>query len=407
MSRSHRSGEDSEYAWLVAGALAVTVTVSYGVLTYTFGIVLVPMQRELGWSRIELTAAFSLALAIWALAGIGVGVLLDRYSPRVLLAGGSALAAGLVLAWSQVHDRLQLYLVFAGLGVAMATVLYNSVFAVVTKWFRLRRRGALTAITIVGAFSSFIFSPLAGSLTVAFGWRQALVILAVLLAAVTIPLHASIPGAPPTTSVGEGDTNGGGRAREAMASLRFWLLTGSMALGSFTWSVMVVQLVPFLSDAGHSLQFGALAAGVVGLGQLPGRILFIGFGRALRGWRLPAATFLLAAVALTILELDRSEPAVFLFAAIFGTSAGMMTLMTASMPAELFGRRVYGAVSGVIYGCANGARASAPFISAAIAGLPGGYTTLLGSLIAVSVAAALLGFLAHTGREAPQVAQRT
>ncbi|TMF97946.1 MAG: MFS transporter, partial [Chloroflexi bacterium] len=179
MSRWPRTGEDSAYAWLVAGTLALTVTVSYGVLTYTFGIVLVPMQRELGWSRLELTAAFSLALAVWAVAGVGVGIALDRYNPRVLLAGGSALAAGLVVAWSQVHDRFQLYLVFAGIGVAMATVLYNSVFTVVTKWFRVRRREALTAITLVGAFSSFIFSPLAGSLTATFGWRDALLILAV------------------------------------------------------------------------------------------------------------------------------------------------------------------------------------------------------------------------------------
>src|SRR5206468_6182440 len=95
--------KDPPYGWLVVGTLAVTVTVSYGVLTYTFGIVLVPMQRELGWSRIELTGAFSLALAVWAVAGVGVGIAIDRYSPRVLLAGGSALAAGLVFGWSQVH----------------------------------------------------------------------------------------------------------------------------------------------------------------------------------------------------------------------------------------------------------------------------------------------------------------
>ena len=398
MSKARRSGEDSSYAWLVAGTLAVTVTVSYGVLTYTFGIVLVPMQRELGWSRLELTAAFSLALAVWAIGGIGAGAFLDRYPPRALLAGGSALAAGLVLAWSQVHDRVQLYLVFGGLGIAMAAVLYNSVFAVVTKWFRLRHREALVAITLVGAFSSFIFSPLAGSLTVEFGWRAALVILAVLLGAVTIPLHAGILRAPPIATVREPDD--AGQARTAIRSLRFWLLTASIALGSYSWSVMVVQLVPFLSDSGRSLQFASFAAGVVGLGQLPGRLVFIFFGRALRGSRLPAATFGLAALALAILAVNRSDFGVLLFAALFGTSAGMMTLMTASVPAELFGRRVYGGVSGVIYAFSNGARAAAPFISAVIATLPGGYSTLVGSLIAISIVAALLGFLALGGSDA-------
>src|SRR5205823_14168471 len=128
MSKWPRTGEDSAYAWLVAGTLAITVTVSYGVLTYTFGIVLVPMQRELGWSRLELTAAFSLALAVWAVAGVGVGIALDRYNPRVLLAGGSALAAGLVVAWSQVHDRFLLHPVLPGICVCIATVVYDSLF---------------------------------------------------------------------------------------------------------------------------------------------------------------------------------------------------------------------------------------------------------------------------------------
>ena len=52
MSKARRSGEDSSYAWLVAGTLAVTVTVSYGVLTYTFGIVLVTLLVQgstAGW----------------------------------------------------------------------------------------------------------------------------------------------------------------------------------------------------------------------------------------------------------------------------------------------------------------------------------------------------------------------
>src|SRR2546430_11092524 len=105
---------DPAYGWLVVGTLAVTVTVSYGVLTYAFGIVLVPMQRELGWSRIELAGAFSLALAAWALAGVPVGMALDRYSPRTLLTGGSAPGAGPVPARAQTHSRPDVYPVLAG-----------------------------------------------------------------------------------------------------------------------------------------------------------------------------------------------------------------------------------------------------------------------------------------------------
>jgi hypothetical protein len=67
---------------------------------------------------------------------------------------GSALGALLVLGWSRVHDLLLFYLVWMGIGVAMACVLYEAAFTVVTKWFRVRRRQALTAVTLMGGWSA-------------------------------------------------------------------------------------------------------------------------------------------------------------------------------------------------------------------------------------------------------------
>ncbi|TMC40197.1 MAG: MFS transporter, partial [Chloroflexi bacterium] len=265
------------------------------------------------------------------------------------------------------------------------------------KWFRYQRRAALTAITLVGAFSSFIFSPLTGTLTAEHGWRGALMVLAVILAAVGIPLHAAVLRPAPVAATEEAVSPARGHVRAVLRSRRFWFLAIALALGSYTWSAILVQLVPSLIDAGYGIQFGALAAGVVGIGQLPGRLVYVIFGRALRGARLPVATFGLAVAALAVLSLDRSEGTVLVFALVFGMSAGMLTLMSASVPAELFGRHVYGTLSGVIYGCSNGARAVAPFASAAIALLPGGYATLFGSLMLSSLLAATLGFLALRG----------
>ena len=76
----------------------------------------------------------------------------------------------------------------------MATVLYEPAFVVLAKWFPAaeQRRRALTALTLVAALASFIFLPLSQALIDAHGWRDALVVLAVILAAITIPLHALV-----------------------------------------------------------------------------------------------------------------------------------------------------------------------------------------------------------------------
>ena len=81
-------------AWAIVGALSITETVSWGILYYAFAAFLVPMQRELDASAAQLTGAFSLALAVSALAGVFVGRHLDRHSPRTLMTVGSIAGTG-------------------------------------------------------------------------------------------------------------------------------------------------------------------------------------------------------------------------------------------------------------------------------------------------------------------------
>jgi hypothetical protein len=138
-------------AWGIVGALSITETVSWGIVYYAFAVFLVPMQRELGFSTAQLTGAFSLALLISAVAGIAVGRYLDRHSPRGLMTAGSIAATALVLAWSRLRDLAALYVLWAALGVVMATVLYEPAFTVLAKWFpgaAQRRALILGAITI-------------------------------------------------------------------------------------------------------------------------------------------------------------------------------------------------------------------------------------------------------------------
>jgi MFS family permease len=93
------------------------------------------MQLELGYSTAQLTGAYSLALAVSALAGVVVGRHLDRHSPRALMTLGSIAGAALVVAWSQVHGLLAFYAVWLAIGIVMAAVLYEPAFTVLAKHF--------------------------------------------------------------------------------------------------------------------------------------------------------------------------------------------------------------------------------------------------------------------------------
>ena len=389
-------GGEPRYGWMIVAALGVTETVSYGILAYAFSVLLVPMQHDLGWSRPTLTGAYSLAILVSGVASIWVGRLLDRRSPRLVMSLGSALAAVLVFAWSRISSVLELYLVFAGLGVAMALVLYEPAFIVVTKWFNVRRRAALTTLTLIAAFASFIFSPLTQSLQEAHGWRHALAVLALVLAVVTIPLHALVLRRHPDVNEHRVARNKVGR-RQLLRRNSFWLLNAAFVLNAFATAAIAVHLIPLLVDHGHRATFAAFAAGLLGLAQIPGRLVFAVVARRIGVSAVPPAVFALAAAAFILLAVNRSPTAILIFVVAFGMSNGMSTLLRATLVGDLYGAESFGAISGLFSASTLGARAVAPFAAALIALSPGHDTTLL---VVLALASAIAAGVASRGTRA-------
>jgi MFS family permease len=414
---SSQPAADAHYGWTIVAVLAVTETVSWDVLYYAFAVFQVPMQHELGWSKTELTGAFSLALATSALAAFPVGRWLDRHSPRLLMTLGSVAGALLVLAWSRVHDLLLFYLVWIGIGLSMASVLYEPAFTVVTKWFRARRRQALTAVTLMGGFASFVFSPLSNRLIDAQGWRDALITLAIILAAATVPLHglflrrAPEQAKPATPALVAGDPPATFPERQvaaaaAIGSSGFWYLTGAFVLSSFATSAVTVHLIPYLLEGGRSAGFAAVAAGLMGLMQVPGRLVFASAARALpRPYEAPAV-FLLQGAGLAVLAATTAAPGVIAAVCLFGMGNGMATLVRATAIADAFGSAFYGSIAGLAAACATGARAIAPVAAAGVYVAFDGYKTLLWLLVTGSVLAALSAWQANQRLATPGGALR-
>jgi MFS family permease len=381
-------------AWGIVATLSVTEVVSWGVVYYAFAAFLVPMQHELGYSTAQLTGAFSLALLISGATGIAVGRYLDANSPRGLMTAGSVAATLLVVAWSYVDGLAAFYLVWIGLGLAMAAILYEPAFVVLAKWFpdADERRRAMTALTLVAALASFIFLPLSQALIDAHGWRDALLILAGILAAVTIPLHALALRAAPTARrttrhPSESDADAG----RVLRSRSFWLFTAAFFLATTTGIAMTILAIPYLLERGYSAEFAAFAVGLVGFSQIPGRVVFAALGSRLpRALALPAV-FLLIAVGIAALTAADGKALVIGALVLLGMGNGMTTLARATVVADRYGATAYGSISGVAASATTAARAIGPVTAAAYAGVTG-YTTLLWTLAAATLIASFLAY---------------
>ena len=170
--------------------LCVTEVVSWGVLYYAFPVLSGRIAADTGWSPPALSGAFSAALVVSGLTGIVVGRWIDRHGPRWLMTVGSATAVVAVVGVALAPTLLWFTAAWLLAGVAMSAVLYPPAFAALTRWAGPRRVEALTLLTLAGGLASTIFAPITAALAARLDWRAVFLVLAVVLAAVTIPAHA-------------------------------------------------------------------------------------------------------------------------------------------------------------------------------------------------------------------------
>lgn len=392
--------ERAHRARALIAAFAITQTVGYGVLYYAFAVLLTPMVADLHTSTAAVTATLTFAVLVSATAAIPIGRWLDRHGGRSLMTTGSILGTVAIAAWSQVHNLAQLYVVFAAIGLASAMVLYEAAFAVIVRTADADRRpSALLAITIVAGFASSIFLPLTGALTEHLGWRGALLALAALHGAITIPLHALVvPGRlsartpkPPAAS---------GRAMNLRTALRdrgFWLLVAGFSLQGAAVATIAVHLVAYLTRVGHSLVFATTIAGLLGVLSVTGRLVTTGLRYRASTATVTATVFALQGLAVAFLPaLGHSSAGAVVCVVAFGFGFGVASLARPALLAQRYGTIAYATISGALTLPATIAKATAPLVAAVIYTAAGSYTPVMTAAAAACLTAAAC--LAMAGR---------
>lgn len=373
-------------ALLLVAPLAVAQLVSWGSLFYAFALFVAPMQAELGWSKPAITAAFSLGLGAAALAAVPVGRLVDAGHGRLTMTVGSLLAACLLALWSKIASYPAFLVLWAALGVAMSAVLYEPAFAVLSLSLGARARRAITATALVGGFASTVFVPFTHLLVERLGWRDALLALAGANLAVCALIHLLVIPRPRLGSPrSEAPASSGEGATRVLRQAAFWgFVTTSVAHGLLATG-LAVHLVPLLVARGFTLDQAVAAFAMIGPAQVAARVA-LALGERRLGLRLIGlVTTALPVAAFALLPLATPGSwGVAVCVALYGASNGMMTMVRALLPIDLFGRADYGAIQGMLALPFSLARAAAPFAFAALWAWSGRTGVVVAGLFAVS-----------------------
>jgi MFS family permease len=381
-------------------ALCVTEVVSYGVIYYAFPVLAAQITAATGWSRTAVTLAYSAGNLAGALAGIPAGQLIQRRGPRPLMTADSVLGALAVAGIAVAPGYGWFVAAWLAAGLASAGLYYPPAFAALTTWYGPRRVAALTTLTLAAGFASTIFAPLTSALAGPLGWRGTYLLLAGVLAAVTVPAHAvflRLPWTPPPAAPGRPARGGD---RRVLGSRTFLLLVTAATLCALAQYAALVSLVPLLTGRGMTPGLAAWALGLGGAGQVAGRLCYARLARWL-GTRGRTVAIIAAVAATTLLLGLLPGPAALLVAAsvLAGAVRGVFTLTEATLVADHWGPGRYAAVNGVFNAPLTAAAAIAPSIGAAAAAV-GSYPVLFVILAAAAAAGAALAAAAPPLRSA-------
>jgi predicted MFS family arabinose efflux permease len=399
-AESNRIGADparaSSYGWIIVAALAATQTVGYGVLYYAYAVFLTPMATALHTSATAVAGALTCSVLASAAAAVPVGRWLDARGGRGLMVTGSVAATLLLLTWSQVRSILALNLVWTGIGLASACVLYEAAFAVTITWFRQRRASALLVLTVVAGFASSIFLPLAGYLVGRYGWRGAILALAAIHAATTIPGHLLVrrpsrvdaPRALPEAAAE--------RRRIVSAALRdpaYWAIAVAFIASAGAIATVAVHLVAYLTELGHRPGFAATVAGLLGILSVTGRLATMAITRHLTPATTTAVVFLIQGTAVALIPIVGHIQLGAIGCVLgFGLGFGVATIARHAILASRYGTTAYATIAGILTVPLTIAKALAPLIAAAVRDTTGTYTGIafgIGVLCLVAAAALL------------------
>lgn len=369
--------------------------VSYGVIYYAFPVLASQITAGTGWSRTAVVAAYSAGNLAGAVGSVPAGRILQRHGPRPVMTAGSMLGALSVAAIAVAPSYGWFVAGWLAAGVASAGLFYPPAFAALTGWYGPRRVQALTTLTLAAGFASTIFAPLTSTLAGPLGWRGTYLVLAAVLAVVTIPAHAlalRLPWAPPPPDPAMPRHRAD---RQVLASRPFLLLVTAATLCAFAQYAALVNLVPLLTGRGLSPGLAAWALGLGGAGQVAGRLCYRALVLRLAA-RSRTVAIIAAGAAVTLLLGLLPGPAALLVAAsvLAGAIRGAFTLTEATLVADYWGPGRYAVVNGVFNAPITAAGALAPSAGAAIAAAAGSYPAMFAVLAVLAATGAGLAAMA-------------
>ena len=400
-------------AWAVAGVTFLVLLAS-AAFRSSLGVMLVPIEDDLGWTRTQTSLAVSVNLVVYGVAAPFAAALLDRLGVRRTAVGALLLVGAGCLLTTVMTAPWQLAALWGGVvGVGTGSVALVFGAIVANRWFVARRGLVVGFLGAAWATGQLVFLPLLAALVEVAGWRAASLFVAGLCGLLVLPVLAVLrdhpsdvgllpygatvpeqpqPVARPTAAAAVWSAVT--VLRQVATTRPFLLLAGTFFVCGWTTNgIISSHFVPAAHDHGMGPTTAAGVLAVVGVFDIVGtlgsgwltdrvdpRLLLVAY-YGLRGAALLAVPAILG---------PSVEPSLLLVAVLFG-----LDWVATVPPTVVLCRTAFGAErAGIVFGWVFAAHMVGAGVAAAVSGglraSSGSYTSawLLAGSLALAAAAA-------------------
>ena len=376
--------------WIVLTAF-LSQFASSGASGWVFGLLVLSMQEDLDASRSAIVGVLVLERLLGGLSGALLGPFVDRHGTRLLTSLSAAVAGACLFALALVQAAWQPYVIWAIFGLTLPGLATVAPVAAVSSWFVRHRTRAIVTYTFGGAAAGLVLAPTMAVISGEFSWRVVWAVMGVMFWAIAalawtvvrqkpedIGLHpdgiepdddAFSDAAPRLESTDES----GWTVAEALKSRSFWLLTAGFTLTMLPASSIFIHMSSYVQSKGFSLEEGAAAVSIYGLGAVFGRLVWglavgrAGLHRSLIAWALLYGTSII------LYAIPASLALIYATTILLGIAvAGSLQFRAQTFP-DYFGRQIVGTLVGYSSAIGTLAGAAAPLVVALAFDLTGAY----------------------------------
>ena len=400
------------YGWFVLAAGFFVLFLATG-SRGGFGVFVIPLTEEFGWTREAISRAIAIGWLVNGLTQPFLGRLYDRFGGRMVISA-SLLVLGSSTVLLSLINSLWLLVVIYGIimSVAAGGASLVTIHALLSKWFYARRGLALSISTTGASAGSLVMAPFATYIIVWAGWRVSWTVMGGLILVLAIPIAWFLirddPADVGESPDGENEQPTLGRSsrhssmrrsplevdnwRDSYKSAPMWQMTGAYFVCGMTTAMISVHYVPFAIERGISsveaawafgMMMGLNVLGVLGVGAISDR-----FGRK----NLLGVVYAGRGMAYAMLVLAPSRIGIWGFAVIAGFSWIAAAPLVSTLTADIYGIKRIGTLNGMTTLSHQAGGALSIYMGGVLHTIFGTYTLAFAIAGSLLVAASFLSF---------------